>query len=263
RTIKKDDGSTDTLTEKIVVYWSKSFFEKQKHENKSFTDFIEKLKKNPTNFRITSSYSKLIKKFLKTDVVNIKTGELVNSKELLAMIDDEKVKNFESTMGYYQIISSELNKDESEIINIYHGLSRIEDQFRTMKGTLDTRPLFVRTPEHIEAHLTLCMIALTVIRIIQNKIVNYQHYNKIGNSKIKKDKITRDKYWQMGLSGDRLQDALNKWNVDILSDGYYRFNDIDNVDLKLILDAFNITIDKKLYTKNALKSIKTAIKIIQ
>ncbi|MEG1990270.1 MAG: IS1634 family transposase [Clostridia bacterium] len=263
RTINKDDGSTDTLTEKIVVYWSKSFFEKQKHENKSFIDFIQKLKKNPANFKITSTYSKMIKKFLKADVVNIKTGELVNSKELLAMIDDEKIKNFEKEMGYYQIISSELNKDDLEIINIYHGLSRIEDQFRTMKGTLDTRPLFVRTPEHIEAHLTICMIALTVVRIIQNKIVEYQHCNKINDSKIKKDKISRDKYWEAGLSGDRIQNALNKWTVEILSDGYYRFNDIDNTDLKLILDSFNINIDKKLYTKQALKSIKSEIKIIQ
>ncbi|MEG1009667.1 MAG: IS1634 family transposase [Clostridia bacterium] len=186
RTIKKDDGSTDTLTEKIVVYWSKSFFEKQKHENKSFTEFIKKLKNNSTSFRITSSYSKMIKKFLKSDVVNIKTGELVNSKDLLAMIDDEKVQKFESTMGYYQIVSSELNKSELEIISIYHGLSRIEDQFRTMKGTLDTRPIFLRTPEHIEAHLTLCMIALTVVRIMQNKIIEYQHSNKINNSKTKK-----------------------------------------------------------------------------
>ncbi|MEG1009666.1 MAG: hypothetical protein RSF67_07655 [Clostridia bacterium] len=67
----------------------------------------------------------------------------------------------------------------------------------------------------------------------------------------------------MGLSGDRLQNALNKWTVEMLSDGYYRFNDIEDIDLKLILDSFNINIEKKLYTKQALKSIKTEIKIIQ
>ena len=31
-----------------------------------------------------------------------------------------------------------------------HELTRIEDQFREMKGTLETRPVFVRTREHIK-----------------------------------------------------------------------------------------------------------------
>ena len=64
--------------------------------------------------------------------------------------------------------------DDLEIIDKYHGLSRIEGPFRIMKGILDTRPLYVRTPGPIYAHLLICMIALTVIRIIQNKIVSFK-----------------------------------------------------------------------------------------
>ena len=36
--------------------------------------------------------------------------------------------------------------DDLEIIDKYHGLTRIEDQFRKMKGTLNTRPIYVNTP---------------------------------------------------------------------------------------------------------------------
>ena len=61
-----------------------------------------------------------------------------------------------------------------------------------MKGVLDSRPLRVRTSEHIEAHLLTCMIALIVVRIIQNKIVEYK-----GRSK--------DKNWESGLSAERIQ----------------------------------------------------------
>ena len=67
----------------------------------------------------------------------------------------------------------------------------------------------------------------------------------------------------MGLSGYRIQEALNKWTVEALDKNYYRFNDIDDPDLKLILDSFNIKIEKDLYTKMGLKNIKTSIKIIQ
>ena len=165
------------------------------------------------------------------------------------MIDDEKVKSFENEMGYYQIVTSELEKDDLEIIDIYHGLSQIEDQFRTMKSTLDTRPIHLRTEEHIHAHLVLCTLALIVMRVIQNKIVDYQNINCINRPTITKNKITRNKYWEFGLNGDRVQEALNKWTVDMLADGYYRFNNIDDKDLKLILDSFNISIEKKLYQK--------------
>ena len=57
-----------------------------------------------------------------------------------------------------------------EVIEKYHGLTQIEDQFRVMKGDLNTRPLHVRTKEHITAHLLICMIALVLLRIIQKRI---------------------------------------------------------------------------------------------
>ena len=56
-----------------------------------------------------------------------------------------------------------------EIIDKYHGLSRIENQFEELKESLETRPVYVKTKERIHAHLLLCVIALTMIRLIQRK----------------------------------------------------------------------------------------------
>ena len=67
--------------------------------------------------------------------------------------------------------------------------------------------------------------------------------------------------WEMGLSADRIQSALNKWTVDTLPGDYYRFNYLDDPDLKLILDAFGIKIPAKLYRRADLRSIKSDIKI--
>lgn len=75
-------------------------------------------------------------------------------------------------MPYTQIVTSELTMDAQEVIDKYHGLTQIEDQFRVMKGDLDTKPLFVRTPEHVDAHLLTCMIALVMLRIIQKRIIH-------------------------------------------------------------------------------------------
>jgi transposase len=217
-------------------------------ENKSFLEFIEKLNTSPTSFRITKTQSKSLKRFLKKELVNNKTGEILNSSDLKPLIDFDKINKYKEQFGYYQIVTSELNMPDKEVINTYHGLSRIEDQFRVMKGDLETRPMFVRTKAHIDSHLLVCMIALIVVRIIQNKIVKYKNNVKTKN-------------WETGLSGRRIQDALNKWTVSEISNGLYRFNDTDNEDLKLILDSFNIQVEYKLYKKMELLNLKTSINI--
>ena len=70
-----------------------------------------------------------------------------------------------------------------------------------------------------------------------------------------------DAYWNTGLNGHRIQTALLKWKVDSLPRGFYRFMDVDDPDLKLLLDSFGIDIPAKLYQRSELKSIKTGIKI--
>ena len=53
------------------------------------------------------------------------------------MIDDKKLEEFTELMGYYQIRTSEIDMDAREVIDKYHGLSRIENQFEELKGPLD------------------------------------------------------------------------------------------------------------------------------
>lgn len=248
RKVKVGDEEKD-ITEKVVIYYSKKFHDKQEHENKSFLDFIKKLEETPENFRITKSQSKSLKKFLKKELVNSKTGEIFKSNDIKALIDFDKVNKYKESFGYYQIVTSELEMDDKKIIDTYHNLTLIEDQFRVMKSDLETRPIYVRTKEHITAHLLICLLSLIVIRIIQNKIKDKKEQSK-------------NKKWEMGLSGARIQAALNKWTVSEISNGYYRINNINDKDLKLILDSFDIKIPVKLFRKIELLNLKTSIKII-
>ena len=248
RKVTDDNGKERTIFEKVVVYWSEKFQKRQIRENKSFLEFVEKLIESPSSFRVTSTQAKSIKKFLSKKLVNDKTGEAFNSSDLKAIIDIDKVNRFKEDMGYYQIVTSELQMSPKEVIDKYHGLSRIEDQFRIMKGDLSTRPLFVRNKEHIEAHLLICMIALIMMRIIQNRIVDS------GVVPSAKDK---DVNWTAGLSAERVQTALKSWQIEKMPGDYYRFLNTVDPDLQIILDAFNITIPYKMYQRGELKSIKT------
>lgn len=250
RTRKDENGQSRTIEEKVVVYWSRKFQARCERENKKFLDFLQKLEKSPENFRITALQSKSLRKFFKKDCVNQKTGEVMNSSDIKAFIDFDKVAEYRKSMGYYQIVTSELTMEPLEVIEKYHGLTQIEDQFRVMKGDLETRPFFVRTPEHVEAHLLICMISLILLRIIQKRIISSGLIH-----------VDESAYWSSGLNSERIQKALNKWKVDTLPGDLYRFMDVDDPDLKLILDAFDIKIPAKLYRRSELKSIKTGTKI--
>lgn len=249
----QDKSQKRTIVEKQVVYWSRSFYERERAEKKSFLEVIEKIQQNPGSFRITALQSKSIRKYLRKDMQNAKTGELLDSESIKPLLDEEKIQKEIEMMGYYMIITSEVNMEDGQIIDTYHRLSRIEDQFRVMKGTFETRPVYVKRKEHISSHLLVCMISLIVMRIIQQKIVSYQHREGLYCKDVN--------IWEMGLSADRIQTALNKWTIDKLPGDYYRFNNLDDPDLKLILDSFGINIPLKLFRRADLRHFKTDIKI--
>ncbi len=253
-TYKDESGAKQTLRYKSVVYWSEKFYKREAGEYESFFEFLNNFKEKPSSFRFSKAMSKNIKQFLKDTVTNKETGEIIEAKNVEALIDFDKVEKFKEFFGYYQIITSELDMDDLEIIKKYGGLTQIENQFRVMKSSLETRPIYVRNKEHIEAHLIICLISLVIIRLIQRKIISKDLGNKTKND-------GNPLKWEIGLSSDRIQKALNKWTVEKLPDDYFRFSNINDEDLSLILKAFDLEIEKKLYKRAELKQIKKNIKL--
>ena len=251
RTVYDEDGKKRRIKEKVVVYWSKAFYDRDVFEHRKFLDFVERLRANPAGFRVTAAQSRSLKKFLKKDVVNSKNGEVLDGTKLVAMIDDDKLNEFNELMGYYQIATSELEMDDREVIDKYHGLTQIEDQFREMKGTLEARPVFVNTPEHIHAHLLVCFIALTMMRLIQRKVAAAETKKDDGG----------DLKWSYGMSGARLSAALRDWQVCELPQEYYMVQNASGGDICRILSAFGIDNADRIYTKGGLAALKSNVKV--
>lgn len=247
--VRDKNGKDRKLKQKSVVYWSRSFYEKDVAAHASFLEFLEKLKNSPETFRVTKAEAGTLKRFMSRKVINKETGEILDSKKLLAIIDEEKVNEFTELMGYYQIYTSETDMDDREVIDKYHGLSRIENQFEELKGPMETRPLYVTTEEHIHAHLLICMISLVILRLIQRKYV-LRHPPKEEDVES----------WTYGMSGKRVQAALQNWKAIPMNAGTYWFSDADVPDLASILDSFDLDIPKKLYTEGEIRRLKKQIK---
>ena len=238
REITDEKGNKREIKEKVVVYWSRKFYERSIRENINFLNFIKKIQDKNNNFKISSTQVKALKRFMKEEYVNINTGEVINSKDIRMELDYEKVEEYKQGLGYYQIVTSEIGMREEEIIEKYHGLTRLEEQFRIMKGTLETRPIYVWTQEHINAHLMICLIALIIIRMIQRQINKYTITTN-----------TNGLIWHNELSADRIQNALNKFRVDVFQNDLYRLMDTDYADLNLIIKAFGMKIPNKMFTE--------------
>ncbi len=240
RKIKAEDGSFRQITEKIVCFWSKRHYDRERHENEKFVQYLESVIAFPDKLK---DKQKKIEKFLQKTEVDKTTGEVVNTATALSL-DMDKIREYLDLMGYYTIMTSELDKSDDEIISKYHGLSRIEDSFRISKSNLDARPVFVRTPEHINAHFLTCFIALVMIRLIQHKILIHQGI--VTNSTEK---------WESGLSAERIQTALREWKADDLPSGYFRLTN-QSPDLALILNSMGVAANYILPTAKELRALK-------
>mgnify|MGYP003297773808 CR=1 FL=1 len=106
--------------------------------------------------------------YVATQYFNSATGETADSK--VSGINYDKITEEEKYDGYFCILTSELDYNAQKILDVYHNLWHIEESFRVTKSDLNTRPIYVYTNAHIEAHLLTCFVALTVLRVLQYKL---------------------------------------------------------------------------------------------
>jgi len=92
-------------------------------------------------------------------VQELPTGEL--------RIDRAKVRQEEKLDGKYILSTTDPSLEAAEVALGYKQLSQVERAFRTLKHTLDLRPLYHRLPDRIRAHVLLCWLALLLVRVME------------------------------------------------------------------------------------------------
>jgi len=162
---KDKDGKKEVRTRKVLLYWSKAQANMARHKRE------EKLEKAARSVKNNAyGIKKGVDEYTKEDIVDKKTGEVLESTKKLRRVDLEKAEKDAMYDGYFCIITSELDYDERKMRQVYGGLWRIEESFRIMKTDFYARPVFVRKNEHIRAHFLICFVALLIIRIIQHRM---------------------------------------------------------------------------------------------
>ena len=150
-------------------------------------------------------------------------------------MNEDKIAEEEKYDGYYSIVTSELHMSVDEIISIYRGLWEIEETFKITKSDLEARPFFVSEYSHINAHVLTCFIALTILRLMQQK--------------------TNGAY-----SAGKILECLNKIQCSHEDENIYLFN-YRNEMTDAIGSAFGVDFTKKRRTLLEIKKILGDTKI--
>jgi transposase len=84
-------------------------------------------------------------------------------------IDRKKVKTEAHLDGKYLLSTSDDSLNPEDVALGYKQLMEVERAFRTLKTTLELRPLYHRKDERIQAHVLLCFLALLLVRIAERQ----------------------------------------------------------------------------------------------
>lgn len=149
---------------KYVAFWSEKYQKRARRERQAAIDKARRLVADPGAYTAATHFGAA--KYVKGVRADAETGELVEAADVLEF-DEERLAAEEACDGYYCIVTSETEMSDSEVIEAYRGLWRIEESFKVTKSDLETRPVYVSREEHIEAHFLTCYVALCILRIIQ------------------------------------------------------------------------------------------------
>lgn len=195
---KDKDGKKVERKRQVLIYWSKAEADRARRKRE------EKLKKAELACK-NNAYGipKGSQEYVLNEIVDEKTGELEEaSKKTIRSVNTAKAEKDALFDGYFCLITSEMEYDASKIREVYGGLWKIEQSFRILKTDLLARPVYVKTPEHIQAHFVICFIALLIVRMIQYAMGEH------------------------AVSAERLADALNATTCRVKRGGFVELDDV-------------------------------------
>ena len=229
----KGGRSKIRIDEKQIVFYSSNYDRKAKADREPALLKARDLAKNPSKYNKATSYGAA--KYLKNLVFDPKTGEIITARQR-PVFDEKKLREEEKFDGYYAIVTSEWQKEDEEIIEIYRGLWLIEDTFKVTKSDLETRPVYLSRNDHIEAHFLICFVALVIARLL---------VLRLGS-----------KY-----SIPRIVESLNRASGSRLEENWFVFNYADEI-TRSVGELLGVDLSRKYLILGEIKKILGATKIV-
>jgi transposase len=241
------------INERQIVFWSEDYWKKARHDRDAAVAKAMSRARFGENTVLNNHGGN---RFIKKGIFDPQTGREIENPEFSFALDQQLLDDEEELDGYYLIRSNvvglqeggesfghpsrwhpkdnlfELNRPvtDLDIIEMYHGLWRIEESFKITKSHLRTRPAFVHRKDSIEAHFLSCFVALLLLRLLEKRTAG----------KIPMETMVK---------------SLRAAHLVQLEDGTSVNAYCDNV-IEAIGQALDLDLTKKYYTKGDLKTLR-------
>ena len=252
-----------------IVYWSAKYAARAKLDRQGAVEKALASSHSHSKDVVDNNHGK--NKYLKTQIYDKKTKSQVETYDAKIVFDFEKLEEDESLDGFYVIETNvtglrsmidERGRDTGEvenffgkksrwlkkegmlqlnrivtpldIVDMYHGLWKIEQTFRVTKSELDARPVYVSREERINSHFLTCFISLLIVRILEHEL-NHEY------------------------SSEQIITSLRRANVVELNSTTFKTTYYDKI-LKALKEEMNIDYGLNLYTRASIRSMLAATK---
>lgn len=221
-----------SVDEKQVIFFSEKYAVKAREERAQAVEKARNLIRNPSAYNRATSYGAA--KYVKNLTFDAQTGEILEDTKQSLQFDQEKLRLEEELDGYYAIVTSEYKEADERIVEIYRGLWKIEESFKVTKSDLQSRPVYLSTQEHMEAHFLTCFVALVLARLLEQRL--------------------KGKY-----AIPAILESLRNASCSHIQENYYLFDYYDEI-LSDIGERLGIDFGKKYMTLGEIKKILGQVK---
>ncbi len=162
-------GHSVEVDVQVVAFWSRKYAERARHERERVLEKSRQLVANPG--RCTRATHLGAAKYVRNVGFDAATGEVVECAKA-PELDYAAIEADAACDGHCCIVTSETGWEPARVVDTYRELWRIEEAFKVTKSHLGARPVYVWTPEHIQAHFLTCYLALVIERLIEHALGN-------------------------------------------------------------------------------------------
>ncbi len=157
---------------RLIVTYSIKRAEKDRRDREKAVNKLKKKiskSKNPASLISNYGYKKYIKIEGKTKVE----------------LDEAKLAKSAAWDGLHGIITNKKELSAEEILDYYHQLWQIEENFRISKHDLRIRPIYHWTPKRVKAHIAISFMALVCVRHLEYRVK--RQYKKLSPEVIRNE----------------------------------------------------------------------------
>ncbi len=247
-----------------IVYWSAKYAARAKLDRQAAVEKAIAASHRNSKDVIDNNYGK--NKYLKPEITNRETKQKVDDYETKVVFDFAKLEEDESLDGYYVIETNvtglrsivdergretgeieqgfgrksrwlkkegrlQLNRivEPLDIVDMYHGLWKIEQTFRVTKSELHARPVYVARKDRINAHFLTCFLSLLIVRILEHELSHE-------------------------YSSEQIITSIRKANVAELNSTTFMTLYYDSV-LRRLKETLGIDFGKNVYTRGEIRTM--------